>query len=123
MILLKRKKAIYDGVMTGKIFYICPMHSDAKQERPGICQECGMNLVPALAALFMSAVLMLLYYFPVLTFPYIAPHSFIVDDHIIYALALLLMGALQSGRYYGLYNWCANLPICSKVPKLREWLG
>ena len=26
--------------------YTCPMHPEIKQERPGYCPECGMNLVP-----------------------------------------------------------------------------
>src|SRR3989344_1249606 len=38
-----------------------------------------------------GALLMILYYFPVLTFPYIGQNSFLVDEHIIYALALLLL--------------------------------
>ncbi len=32
---------------TDKEIYICPMHPDAERERPGMCPECGMNLVPA----------------------------------------------------------------------------
>ena len=67
--------------------------------------------------------LMLLYYFPVLEFPYIKPHSYIIDDHIIYALVLLYFAAIKAGRAYGLENWCQNLPICRRYPKLREWLG
>jgi thiosulfate dehydrogenase (quinone) large subunit len=70
-----------------------------------------------------GAVLMLLYYFPGLTFPYIGQNSFIIDEHIIYAIALLLLGSLQAGRIWGLENWCSNLPICSKYPRLRWWLG
>lgn len=27
--------------------YTCPMHPEVKQDRPGMCPECGMNLVPA----------------------------------------------------------------------------
>ncbi len=27
--------------------YTCPMHPEIMQERPGMCPECGMNLVPA----------------------------------------------------------------------------
>lgn len=72
---------------------------------------------------FLGAVLMLLYYFPILDFPYPSTHSFIVDEHIIYAAALLFLAALRAGRTWGLENWCSNLPICSKFPKLREWLG
>lgn len=86
----------------------------------------GVSLILGLFVRFSSilgAGLMLLYYFPVLTFPYIAPHSFIIDDHIIYALILIFFAIIQAGKHYSLYNWCVNLPICSKVPKLRSWLG
>lgn len=65
---------------------------------------------------------MLLYYFPVLVFPYIGDHAFIIDEHIIYALVFVLLAVARAGRYYGLENWCASLPICSKYPKLRNWL-
>ena len=71
----------------------------------------------------LGAALMLLYYFPILDFPYPNAHSFIIDEHIIYALALTLLAPWRAGRTYGLENWCANLPVCSKFPKLREWLG
>ena len=27
--------------------YTCPMHPEIVQENPGMCPECGMNLVPA----------------------------------------------------------------------------
>lgn len=71
----------------------------------------------------LGVILMMLYYFPVLTFPYIAQHSYIVDEHIIYALVLLLFAAIRAGRYWGLENWCAKLPVCSKFPRLRSWFG
>ena len=50
----------------------------------------------------LGAVLMLLYYFSVLDFPYPNPHSYLVDEHIIYALALLLLAILNAGRVWGL---------------------
>ena len=53
----------------------------------------------------LGAILMLLYYFPILDFPYPNPHSFLVDDHIIYALALLLLAAVRAGRVWGLEDW------------------
>lgn len=71
----------------------------------------------------LGAVLMLLYYFPVLQFPFVPPHSFIVDDHIIDALVLLFLGAVHAGRVWGLERWCSNLPICSRFPRLRAWFG
>ena len=26
--------------------YVCPMHSGVRQPGPGLCPECGMNLLP-----------------------------------------------------------------------------
>lgn len=28
-----------------KMVYTCPMHPNAKSDKPGKCPECGMNLV------------------------------------------------------------------------------
>lgn len=72
---------------------------------------------------FLGAFLMLLYYFPMLDFPYPNGYSFIVDEHIIYISVLLLLASFRAGRVWGLENWCSNLPICSRFPRLREWLG
>lgn len=71
----------------------------------------------------LGAILMLLYYFPVLEFPYISQHSFLVDEHIIYAAGLLVLGAFKAGRVLGLEKWCAGLPICRRFPKIRKLLG
>ena len=71
----------------------------------------------------LGAVLMMLYYFPILDFPYPNPHSYIVDEHIVYALVLLVFAALRAGRVWGLENWCQNLPICRRSPRLRALLG
>lgn len=93
--------------------------------------EWGLTLLGASLILGISvrlstmlgALLMLLYYLPILSFPYPNPHSYIVDEHIIYIFALLLLGSLRAGRVFGLEQWCSNLPICSRFPKLRSWLG
>ncbi len=50
----------------------------------------------------LGAVLMLLYYLPTLDFPYPNPHSYLVDEHIIYALVLISFSALNVGRIFGL---------------------
>lgn len=71
----------------------------------------------------LGAVLMMLYYFPVLQFPHPNAHAFIVDEHIIYVLVLVFFAATRAGRSYGLEGWCFQLPICSKFPKLRALLG
>lgn len=71
----------------------------------------------------LGAGLMMLYYFPILDFPYPNPHAFLVDEHIIYAVALLVLASMRAGQIWGLENWCANLPICKKFPKLRSLIG
>jgi hypothetical protein len=66
---------------------------------------------------------MFLFYLPVLTFPFVGKNYFIVDEHLIFLLALLMLGNARAGRIWGLENWCAKLPICSRYPKLRQLLG
>lgn len=71
----------------------------------------------------LGAAIMLLYYLPILQFPYPNAHSFIVDEHIVYAAALLFLAATRAGRVWGLETWCASLPLCAKFPRLRAWWG
>lgn len=51
---------------------------------------------------YLGALMMLLYYFPVLTFPYVGEHSFIVDEHIIYAAAFLVLASMSSNHIWSL---------------------
>lgn len=86
----------------------------------------GVSLVLGLFARlssFFGIVLMFLYYFPILDFPYPSTHAFLVDQHIIYAASLFVLASFRAGRVWGLDIWCASLPICSKFPKLRNILG
>ena len=86
----------------------------------------GISLIFGIAVRLSSvlgAILMLLYYFPALEFPYIKPFSFLVDEHIIYALILLFFMAVRAGRAWGLDNICANFPICKRYPKLHDLLS
>lgn len=71
----------------------------------------------------LGALLMLLYYFPILDFPYPNPHSYIVDEHIVYAAVLLFFAAVRAGRSYGLDVWCAQLPICQRYPWIHKVWG
>ena len=49
----------------------------------------------------LGVLLMLLYYIPALSFPYVE-HGYIVDEHIIYALVLLFFAVVRAGRIWGL---------------------
>jgi len=71
----------------------------------------------------LGAVLLLLYYFPQLNFPYIGRTAYLVDEHIVYSLVLVYFAVIRAGRVYGLDNWCSSLPIWKRVPKLRSWFG
>lgn len=71
----------------------------------------------------LGALLMFLFYLPILKFPYPNAHAYIVDEHIIYMFALLYFAAVRAGRVYGLEKWCENLPICRKLPGLHNWWG
>jgi len=71
----------------------------------------------------LGALLMILYYFPVLTFPSIGEHSYLIDEHIVYAAALLILASMRAGRAWGLEEWCANLPFCRKFAGYRSIIG
>lgn len=71
----------------------------------------------------LGAALMLLYYFPALSFPYVGQHSFLVDDHIIYILVLILFAAVKAGRMWGLDKKCSGLKVYTKFPNIQNWLG
>ena len=68
----------------------------------------------------LGAALMILYYLPLLNFPYPNPNSYIVDQHIIFALGLLLLAAFRAGRVYGLEN---HIQLFKNNPRVRAWLG
>lgn len=72
--------------------------------------EWGLTLIGAALILgicvrwaaYAGVLLMLLYWFPVLNFPYVGDHSYVVDDHIIYTLVLFVLAYFNAGRYWGI---------------------
>lgn len=65
----------------------------------------GISLILGLFVSFSTvfgAILMALYYFARLKFPYPDANSYIVDQHIIYIFALLYLGLSRAGRFWGL---------------------
>jgi len=93
--------------------------------------EWGLTLVGASLILglfvrlgsFVGAGMMLLYYLPILDFPYPNTHSYIVDEHIIYVAAFLLLAALRAGRVVGLDKKFANSSWAAKCPKTVNFLS
>jgi len=75
-----------------------------------ILNEWGLTLIglSLLIGLFvrwsapLGALIMILYYFPELNFPYVGEHSFLVDEHIIYALTLIYLSLVDAGKIWGL---------------------
>ncbi len=65
----------------------------------------GVSLISGIwvrwSSLF-GIVLMALYYFAILDFPHPNAHAYIVDEHIIYIAGLLLLGAFNAGKAWGL---------------------
>lgn len=53
-------------------------------------------------ATLIGTTIVLFFYFPLLTFPYVTGGYYIVDGHIIFALVLLYLYAARAGEYFGL---------------------
>ncbi len=63
----------------------------------------------------LGSVVMFLYYF-VLPFPWPDGHSFLVDDHIVYAFVLLLLASI------GVEDWSLGHWIARKFPRFPRFL-
>ena len=64
----------------------------------------------------LGALLMVLYYIPILKFPMVGSHSFLVDEHVIYALTLLWIGISPDVRRLSLASSTKRLPM-------NDWLN
>jgi thiosulfate dehydrogenase (quinone) large subunit len=65
----------------------------------------GISLVLGLftrLSAYLGVILMILYYLPVLDFPKVGDHAYLVDEHIIYATLLILIATTRAGNYFGL---------------------
>jgi len=61
---------------------------------------------------------MLLYYFPTLHFPYAGAHAYLVDEHVIVLVALLLLYTAKAGKYFGISALLARTRL-SSYPWMR----
>lgn len=79
--------------------------------------EWGLTLIGACLILGIAvklsarlgAILMLLYYFPILNFPFVGNNSFLIDEHIIYIAVLCLLANTVVSRKYGLDEILRNI--------------
>ena len=68
--------------------------------------------------------LMVIYYFAHMDFPYIENHfNFIMDYHLVYAAAILYVMAAGGGRVFGLDGWIEQTEVVRHHPNLRPLLG
>ena len=65
----------------------------------GLCLILGLY---TRAASWVGIALMILYYFPVLNFPYAGDHGYIFDDHIIYALVFYSLIQFRAGNRWSI---------------------
>lgn len=56
----------------------------------------------------LGALMMILYYLPGLSFPYVGEHSMFIDEHIVYAIILILLAISNAGIRFGLDKLVKN---------------
>lgn len=81
----------------------------------GIALLLGVAVRPAAWA---GAVLMILYYFPQNIFPAV-PHGYIVEEHLIYATALILIAVFPQAQQFGLGNMLRRT-FLGRIPVVKS---
>jgi len=57
-----------------------------------------------------GALMLFLYYLPILNFPHVGAHGYIVDDHIFAIAALFVLAVSSAGRFWGVDSYLRNTP-------------
>ena len=87
----------------------------------------GLALVTGLLVRLSGAfgiLLMIVYYFAHMDFPYIENHfNFIMDYHLVYAAAIAFVMVGRGGHVFGLDGWLERGPIVQQYPSLKPLLG
>ena len=58
---------------------------------------------------YAGVVLMTLYYLAAMNFPYPNSHTLLVDEHVIYSIALFVLAVFDVGQIWGFDGWVAGL--------------
>lgn len=77
----------------------------------------GVRIASVCGLLFM-----ILYYFPVLEFPYVGEHAFLIDQHVIYAFGFLTLIAFGAGRVWSVFALLLRVPVLRKMPFIAKVL-
>jgi len=72
-------------------------------------------------ASYAGAFLMILYYFPHNAFPQVS-HGFIVEEHLIYAAAFMLVALMPAAQKFGLGALLRKSPL-ARVPGIKSVIG
>ncbi len=81
----------------------------------GVALLLGVGIKPASWA---GAALMVLYYFPHYAFP-IVPHGYIVEEHLIYAAAFILIAFLPAAQSFGIGKYIRKT-FLGRIPAVRS---
>lgn len=122
-------KGFLMGAKTFPAFYAW-LASDGVLPVVDFLNEWGLTLIGVSLILgafvrlssLLGALMMVMYWFPGLEFPRV-DHGYLVDDHVVYALAMLYFAAAKAGRAYGLETRVAKTLRLERWPKLQAWLG
>lgn len=87
----------------------------------------GLALVSGLlvrASGVFGILLMITYYFAHMDFPYVESHfNFIMDYHLVYAVAIAFVMAARGGEVFGLDGWLGRRQFMLNHPALKPLLG
>ena len=87
----------------------------------------GLALVTGLlvrASGVFGILLMITYYFAHMDFPYVENHfNFIMDYHLVYAVAIAFVMAARGGEVFGLDGWLGRRQFMLSHPALKPLLG
>jgi thiosulfate dehydrogenase [quinone] large subunit len=110
----------YEWLASPAILPLTNLINEWGQVLIGLALIIGIGVPVAACA---GALMMLLYYFPILQFPYPNAHSFLVDEHIIYILGLLLLAAFRAGAVWGLASSSWAKGIAARYPNFGKYIG